>query len=468
MTWVVCSDRFDWGAIDTAVETHTEWCRNPVLPDDCSDLEGLAGCAEDLDLDLVAHRLRIAGIDPFGTPIVALDRVDRQSPRRVRTRLDAASSRAVHYRGVAAGNVKTILPRVRSRRSFLTIGGPAYRVVPDADPARCRATDGCTICVDACPHGALEWTSGVIRKDRLACEACGRCVAACPADAMVHPTFTPDQLHAEMLALARCCTEPFGVALNCSRGEPTAPAEGWFTLQVPCVGMVPPHWMIALLLYGAAAVVVPGCSCGVEADAEERIEATVGLARRWLASAGVDRGRERLARRTAPFPPGPLPPVEPPRPLFGACGAADVATMLGGIGVDDGAAPLGLVTISERCTGCGMCATACPTGALVSHTVDGGLSLMFDPARCPGCGRCVARCPEDGSISVRRTVQPVELGAGTRAVATHRLALCVGCGNAIATQTALDRIAVPLAGDVSVLKRVTSLCIECRRTTMVF
>lgn len=68
----------------------------------------------------------------------------------------------------------------------------------------------------------------------------------------------------------------------------------------------------------------------------------------------------------------------------------------------------GLPTVSDApCTGCGQCAQACPTRAIVLSDDADGCVIALDRGRCLGCQSCIAACPTRTLCEDRSTTTAV-------------------------------------------------------------
>jgi len=131
--------------------------------------------------------------------------------------------------------------------------------------------------------------------------------------------------------------------------------------------------------------------------------------------------------------------------------------------IDSAASPLGEIVIdATRCSACGCCARACPTGALAARERDGAALLLSVDAS--ACGACVGACPED-AVSLRRVVDSSSLAGGRRALGEiGRAGRCRQCGQPLAGGLAAPVVGARLAGSHAQLaKRLSDegRCAEC-------
>ena len=127
------------------------------------------------------------------------------------------------------------------------------------------------------------------------------------------------------------------------------------------------------------------------------------------------------------------------------------------------ASPLGKVTLDKAtCTGCGLCALECPSGALIA-SANGETEvyrLLFKHNLCIACGQCIEVCPEQ-CLHLERTLELDHLGQPAVVLFESSLGRCSRCGTPIAPQSMLANLGARIrewGGPVGQL----DLCPECR------
>lgn len=472
MAVILCGDRLDHDVLappDTTLHVVDGLCQRP---------EAITGLVNGHDRLVVGtcpgthargpiqRAARAAGLDALGVGIVEMP--DPPAPR-LEVLLAAAIARARVFAGSRPDQVKVAFAPSVSRRTLLRGTPFEYEAAPAIDTRACEASRGCRVCVDGCPAAALSWDRGAVEVDLRSCTTCGQCLTACPTGAMENPAWTPAQLHAEVGSLLAAGGEaPTGIAFRCRSGTPTDLPEGWWPVAVPCTSMVSPGWMLAPFLLGAAAVaVVPcsvgGCTLGDDAVVHPRLSYGQAL----LHDLGLGAGR--LQATPGVLPPRTLEPVDVTDPFtLGRDVVVEALARAAGAGhlsLSHPAAPHGIVAIDPvACTGCGACAAACPTGALLATSTD-EIVLQFDPGACTACGQCVQQCPEQGhaAITLVRHTDMAAIEAGPRVLFRDHTARCEQCGGPVAPQQMLARLASLLDdGDAGTLAVISRLCLRCR------
>ncbi len=323
---------------------------------------------------------------------------------------------------------------------------------------------GCDACEASCPQACLTRGDGALELDPTGCTACGLCAAACPTGALAIEGFGPGPT-----APGR----PVGIA--CEKA-PNVPADA---RRVPCLGGLTSNDYLRLCLEsdGAAVTVYDDGACERCATACEGANPGVAAleAAQWAIAAAGAPGKSlpRIAQ-TASLPNGnraghattdtvpgsrrafftgltralvgglgrPTGLFEPPRSVA-ARARVPVANPRGELarGLLEAlarrharhaphSAMLARVETSDACRADGVCARACPTGALALVEAGSVASLQFEPWRCIDCGACERYCPEKALSQT----PPRWSEFATAPVVLARVALreCPDCGATLA------------------------------------
>jgi formate hydrogenlyase subunit 6/NADH:ubiquinone oxidoreductase subunit I len=126
-----------------------------------------------------------------------------------------------------------------------------------------------------------------------------------------------------------------------------------------------------------------------------------------------------------------------------------------------GPRPLGKLTLDiSQCTGCGVCITICPSGALtVSASGESGYQLLFRSANCTACNLCVEDCPEK-CLHLERIAEPDKVDSPV-VLFEDKVALCPECGSPIAPRAMVNRIRTRIIATGQSSRRL-ELCPACK------
>ncbi len=351
------------------------------------------------------------------------------------------------------------------------------------DPDHClhgrdRLT-ACSICADACPVGAIQITTSVVL-DEQRCVACGLCIHLCPVAA-----FSGDTGANDVITCAARLENIHTLALVC----PLCAAPGHVPPDIDavirtgrCLAALGPSVYAGLLALGFERIVIwlETCTDCVLNPAREAINQNILKTQRvlqaWDAadrltavesspegdaerpvydSMSLPLSRRQLFRVFMPgkasevlvdaLTPDDFPQSTPSGP------PAERRRLLAALGLLPSPHPQTLcpaplhgqtfqqVQVVGACTACGVCARACPTGALrlIRDDEHDRFELEFLSAACTGCSVCLDLCPlalDQGGVPFITEL----LARQWVTIASGELACCQRCGTRLAENVLHD------------------------------
>ncbi len=128
--------------------------------------------------------------------------------------------------------------------------------------------------------------------------------------------------------------------------------------------------------------------------------------------------------------------------------------------------PLGKVSLdTTKCTGCGLCALECPTGALtviLSEESD-TFRLLFKHGSCLACGLCAEICPEK-CLRTERLLEPGKMDEQS-VLFEDEIARCSRCDAAIGPRVMIDKLQARMTASGHSFTSQLGLCPDCKVQT---
>lgn len=432
-------------------------------------------------------------LDPDSVGIIDLVREvvspcsDADLINRARLLLWAQVKRQEKFAGVPSTARRVQYVRAQgeiSRRDLFGSLFPRYRVTPYIEAGLCLG-EKCRICRAGCESRAIAAHGDTIVIDGSDCRGCGVCTTLCPHQAIIYPNCSLSQLQAEveglLLSGSRQAPQPV-IAFVCRSSQCPDLDAGVLPVSVPCLGMISPGLILQALDRGARGVLLVSSRqrCQMKLDCSNW-KGTVQFVQRLLRHWELE--PERVVALDEEDLPLQLPPsiqrmglmapmsftpsqstALPDKALGLPAAILAMSERLGTRATGEiaaGTVPFGKISLdAARCTGCGVCAAQCPTGALADLKVAGACHLVFRQESCVGCGQCVDVCPEK-CLTLTKVLEVGKLGHEPQTVFQGDFAHCRVCGAPYAPRAMVESVRARLGATGEAALRMET-CPDCR------
>ena len=196
-----------------------------------------------------------------------------------------------------------------SSRAIRLMNQGEYALDPIAAFVHEDLCDGCGLCADACPTGAISQATGVPTISEALCTGCGICLSACPRDALDLHCYTNDQLlaaveaalkegrngHGTIILVFADDTATYRLADNVGTGKMPY-STNTRIIRVPSGSRVTPKLMLRAFELGVDGILIgeSESKSSPYAGSVEAIGRNVSTVRGVLESEGIDPGRVRF------------------------------------------------------------------------------------------------------------------------------------------------------------------------------
>jgi len=324
--------------------------------------------------------------------------------------------------------------------------------------------EGCNLCVEACPYGAITRKGDRVLFDPASCEGCGICAALCPLSFPELQNFPRGVLYSQIEELLDTNLEPNVLLFASEACKPILEEIGREKLTYPAViplflpsaGAVSKEHILRALDLGAEGVILMDLSGekGIETAEEQvkfsnEVSKALGLGERAVLLEAKPEDGPALTTKIGDFvsklQPSPIRNKEAAH-LENLNNREALLALLSSLSKKTGAVPKAVLkeagypfaelSISSACTGCDTCTNMCPSEAIQKREGE----ITFHYGNCIACGLCAASCPEK-AINLNRVADLGKLTEPKReALYKCELIECKNCGKAFITKEALQKI----------------------------